>query len=91
MTGFPLVPQAIKYGRVDLVQVWIKQHAADEASINGIVDTSHGHVRNVKTTLQRKKMTALNYAAFFGRKEIVQLLLQHGGGKNCLNILSLWT
>ena len=66
---------------MDEVQVWIEEHSAAHASINRIVDTSHGHVRNIKTALPRKKMTALNYAAFFGKEDIVQLLLDHGAGK----------
>lgn len=62
------------------MKVWIKEHAPNEASINSIVDRSQGHVSNVKTALPRKKMTALNYAAFFGKKDIIQLLLDHGAG-----------
>jgi ankyrin repeat protein len=74
--------QAIKHGHTYEVKTWIKQHAPDESSmINSVVDTSHGDVKNVKTVLPRKNMTALNYAAFFGKIDIVQLLLDHGAGK----------
>jgi hypothetical protein len=63
------------------VKAWIRECAPDEATINSIVDTNQGDVRNVKAILPRKNMTALNYAAFFGKIDIVQLLMEHGAGK----------
>lgn len=74
------------------MQSWIEEHASDdEGSINSIVDTSHANVRNVKTVLPRKNMTVLNYAAFFGKMDIVHLLLRHGAGNYTLSVYSQHT
>jgi hypothetical protein len=63
------------------VEAWIRECAPDEATINSVVDTNQGDVRNDKAVISRENMTALNYAAFFGKIGIVQLLMEHGAGK----------
>jgi ankyrin repeat protein len=69
------------------VKAWIEESAPDEASINSIVDICSGNERNVKAILRKKDMTALNYAAFYGKIDIIKLLMEHGAGKNAFRLL----
>lgn len=74
--------QTIQHGHYDEFKKWFDQCAEDpNFDINKVVDTREGAETNLKSYVVRDKMTALNYAAFYGCVDIVNFLLEKGAGK----------
>ena len=63
------------------VKTWFEAVVGDTRGlINFIVDQSDGKVKKLKSSLNRKNLTALHYAAFYGQKEIIDFLLKNDAG-----------
>ncbi len=48
------------------------------------MDARKGEEKKLKSFVNQEKMTALNYAAFYGKLDIVDFLLSEGAGKPCV-------
>lgn len=75
--------QAIEHGDCGKVEQWYNQHIQRNPrfNLNVIVDTRDGEEVVVRSEVSRNQMTALNYAAFFGRLDIVEFLLDNGASE----------
>ena len=71
--------QAIIRDDLPRVKQWFTTHVKRQ-DINKFADRRDGKEKNLKATVKQKGMTALCYAAFFGRLEIVDFLLGKGAG-----------
>ncbi len=68
--------QAIKENKVDTVTSWID----GKKPIDRYVDCRDGHFVYGDAKVNKKNMTALHYAAFFCKVDIVQILLDADAG-----------
>lgn len=83
--------QTIKHGHYDEFTKWFDQRTREypKFDINRVVDAREGadaRETNLKSFVWRKQTTALNYAAFFGRFNIVDFLLKKGAGTYVLYV-----
>lgn len=94
--------QAIKKGSLDEVGKWFDEHKKrnpDYFDVNKIVDTRDGEEKMDKNNtldVELNQMTSLNYAAFYGRWEIIEFLLERGAGESvnsvkCANVDSVYS
>ena len=74
--------QLIKNDQFDDFKKWFEESTQKYPGfdINKIVDPRKGKVKLLKTFIQQEKMTALNYATFYCKFDIVDFLLRNGAG-----------
>lgn len=77
-----MVLQIIKCGHYDEFKKWFDECVQNDPSfnINKAVDAREGADTNLKSYVLQNQMTAINYAAFYGKLEIVNFLLENGAG-----------
>ena len=68
--------------RFNGLRQWFKRNKEryPNFDINKVVDERMGEEVLLRSTIQREKMTALNYAAFYCKLNIVDFLLKNGAG-----------
>lgn len=71
--------QAIKNGDLEQFGQWLGE-SAHVSAINEIVDRRECSYKVGESEVTSTGMTALHYAAFYGKMEIVQMLLDCGAG-----------
>ena len=70
--------QAIEDGNIVKVQEWLA--SLGEESVNSFADEQDILYLSGDSEVKSKGMTALHYAAFYSKVEIVKLLLEKGAG-----------
>ena len=68
----------MKENDIDTIKTWID----GKKPIDRYVDFRHGYFEDKDAYVNKKGMTALHYAAFYSKMDVVKLLLEADAGNN---------